>query len=59
MPNETAICWPTIELLLSRRVASAVALLEDLGIHDLRLREIRIRQPGLDDGYHDLLQVPQ
>ena len=43
----------------SRQVASAVALLEDLGIHDLRLREIRIRQPGLDDVYHDLPQVPK
>jgi len=30
-----------------------------LGTHNLRVREIRIRQPGLDDVYHDLLQLPQ
>ena len=38
------------------QVTSAVVLLEELGTRALRLREIRISQPGLDAVYRDLLK---
>src|SRR5215204_162725 len=39
------------------QVTGAAVLLEELGTRALRLREVRIRQPGLDAVYRDLLKV--